>query len=296
MSQISLSSLATALKLSQEEIDKLVKKEDGSAREQSEIESLVASHVQKFISNRYTDGMKTGEGRGKVEGEKAIIKLLQEKFGIADIDDVNTLITTYADNLKAHTKIDPKDVRSSQEYKSLQEAETKKYNELKNQFDGFKQSIEIEKINGVVRQKLTPLFDAFDIPDNEFSKAQKDLIVQNYMQGKKFAIENDRPILLAEDGSIQKDPTGMPLDFELSARGVIGSFYPVKVGDQRKSPHGNGGGAVGRTPAFFENKAKNKIALPKDFDEMNDVADTIADDEERIEYLKASEAHLSKTE
>lgn len=289
MIQIDPSVLAAALKLPQDQWDKLLKAEDGTFKPQPEIEAAITSQITAYATGRYTEGMKTGEGRGNKTGESKLIAKLKAKFEIDDIDDVDVLIEQYAEKLKTNTKIDPKSVRDSAEYKAAIAAEKKALEDLKKEYDGYKAGIEQEKTLSEVTKGLEPLFKDFALPDDDYGKATKGLIIEAAVRSKKFAIENGKPVLLNEDGSILKDALGHPVDFESYGKQLIGTYVPVKVGDGRQSPQGVPGGTP---PAGFFAKGEKKWQLPKTFAEMESIADTITDAEERIEYLEASEKHI----
>jgi hypothetical protein len=287
--QIDPSILAAALKLPQDQWDKLLKAEDGTFKPQAEIEAAITSQITAYASGRYTEGMKTGEGRGTKTGESKLIAKLKEKFEIDDIDDVDVLIDQYIEKLKTNTKIDPKSVRDSAEYKAAIAAEKKALEDLKKEYDGYKAGIEQKETLSLVMKQFEPLFEGFALPDGDFGAKQKELIISAALQGKKFSIENGKPILLNDDNSILKDALGHPVEFESYGKQLIGTYVPAKVGDTRQSPQGTPGGTP---PAGFFQKGDKKWQLPKTFAEMESIADTISDATERIEYLEASEKSI----
>lgn len=287
---VNIQSLATALKVKPEDLEARLKNGDDSLKSESEIESVIANEIQTYAASRYTDGNKTGFGRGEKAKQTELMKKVAELLEVSDIDSIEEGISLFKENAKTHTKIDPKSVRDSEEYKNMLASHKIEVEKLKSDHQLFVEKTEQERIVSKVRDKVTLLFEGYVIPSGDHGKNLINMVVANILSGKRFSEENGTIQILAEDGTIQKDSAGHPVELDSFAKSQIGSFFEVKQGDGRRSP--NDGNHKTNIPVFSNPQGKMNFEMPKNYDEMNQVADSIKDEGERISYLTAADAHL----
>ena len=185
----------------------------------------VKALIDEIGKSKFSEGKTQGHDWGRKSALTEVEKTLSGKFGIKGKFD--EIITGLETKMSEPSKKD--------------DIWKEKYNELSNEFNGFKQQIEVSKKKDVVKSKLSGLLVNFDGTDKV-----KEMVVNDFLSKSKFEIEGDDIMLLDKDDKHLRID-GKFADFESVATNHLSQFLNPAANPSKPKPKVPSGGQPART-------------------------------------------------
>lgn len=152
------------------------------------LKKVLSDHIKEVKISALSEGKKQGEGMAKRTVLSNAEKALKETF---DIDGSN--FDELVENLKAK-KFESKGGGDEKIIKENQVLKTK-YQDLENQFNSLKNNIETEKSQYVIKEKLLPHLEKFELAPKAREAALRDIFTIG-----KLSVSDDTIVLDTDTG------------------------------------------------------------------------------------------------
>ena len=241
---------------------------DDSGQLKADAFDLIKSEYSKKVEAIKKSAKDEGHGQAKRETMSKFEKELREKFGIDSEKTGIELIETLLAEKAKPGELTEEAVKGHKLYLDLKESQDKAIKEatkkVQQEFEAFKNGIEVEKTNAQVQKKALEIFDGLKpILSSDPVKAtkQKELFVAQLLNNK-YRIEGDRIIMLKPDGSEATDELENRIDFTKHVTDVAGTYYDFEQAGGKGSPGGqsSGSGAGGAGGAKYVFKDVNDFS------------------------------------
>ncbi len=279
MNKVLMEFLSKTLSLDEAGVTSLFN-EDGSPKDDSlqKFLELDKARVARLQSGKLDEGYKKAQKEILLKHEAD----LKAKFGI-ESDKVGVELVEAIVEAKAPkgTELTEDAVKKSKWYLDYQEGEKKRIADAvkaeKEAHETYKRQVERTQTISAVKKKALVLFESLNpILSEDTAKAakQKEIFLKQFEQGN-YRIENDRIILVKEDGTDLTDAHGVRVDFDSYVKETASGIYDFKQTAKKDSP-GGAAGAGGAGAAGKPVVVKDEADFMKQFQQAKDPKDKVA--------------------
>lgn len=275
-----------------EEVASLFANEEGTELAPNALDALLSKDVTRVKG--FTDKNQEYFNNGQAKATKEIMsdfeKKVVEKFGIASDKKGLELIEEVV-GLKTgdKTAIEENKVKAHPAYIALQDAMTKKVNEVegawKDKYTTFEKQVAKEKILSKVIETSMPYLDGYGLPEDTTLRNNQLKFFRNEIEALEWEPHENDYIIKDTKGEVVTDKHGNRMTHEKLVHNIAGNYWAKKEGQQRSGSGGdNNPGGKGNPGSAYTGK------LPANDAELRTALAACKTGEERIALSDAYKA------
>jgi hypothetical protein len=240
------------------------------------VKSLKAANKDELTA-KFNNGHQKGlaEGLGKFEAT------LKEQFGVGDstaqgVDLVKEILVKQGQS----ANIDDEKVKLHPLYRKLEVALEKdyiaksEYEKVTQEFDGYKNGVEKEKVMHVVKSDALKAFRSFEpVLSADTTKAlNQELDFLNKLGAYEYEIQMDGSHIIKVDGKRLENAQGHPVSFNDFVKTQADKYFDFKVQTARENAHNHNTNVVINNVTVPKTKQEYLVALNNESDPVKKVA------------------------